>query len=89
MWIVSPEDLILSKLFWAKDSFSEMQLGDVKNLLRMVKDLDTSYIEKWVESLGVREVYHQVKHGSDFNSVQQQKILNHWNDRKQSEMTNG
>lgn len=23
IWIVSPEDLILSKLFWAKDSFSE------------------------------------------------------------------
>src|SRR5580658_551407 len=31
-WIVSKEDLILSKLFWAKDSHSELQLRDVKNL---------------------------------------------------------
>src|SRR5687767_8159880 len=30
-WIVSREDLILSKLFWAKDSKSEMQLGDVND----------------------------------------------------------
>jgi hypothetical protein len=29
-WIVSKEDLILSKLFWAKDSRSETQLRDVK-----------------------------------------------------------
>ena len=61
IWIVSPEDLILSKLFWAKESLSEMQLGDVKNLLRMVKDLDVSYIEKWVESLNLREIYQKVK----------------------------
>jgi hypothetical protein len=31
--IVSKEDLIISKLWWAKDSHSELQLGDVKNLL--------------------------------------------------------
>src|SRR5438105_3447029 len=32
-FIVSKEDLIISKLFWAKDSHSEVQLGDVRNLL--------------------------------------------------------
>ncbi len=61
IWIVSPEDLILSKLFWAKDSFSEVQLGDVKNLLRLVKSLDISYLEKWMQTLGLQEVYQQVK----------------------------
>lgn len=30
--IVSPEDLILSKLEWAKESRSPMQLDDVRNL---------------------------------------------------------
>lgn len=59
--LVSPEDLILSKLFWARESLSEMQLGDVKNLLRMVKDLDISYIEKWAEALSVQEIYHKTK----------------------------
>ena len=32
-WIISREDLILSKLLWAKDSRSEVQLRDVRNLL--------------------------------------------------------
>jgi hypothetical protein len=31
-YIVSKEDLIISKLFWAKDSHSEIQLDDVRNL---------------------------------------------------------
>jgi hypothetical protein len=32
IWIASPEDLIISKLHWAKESFSEMQLKDIKNI---------------------------------------------------------
>jgi hypothetical protein len=36
--IVSKEDLILSKLVWAKDSRSEMQLADVRNLVRSSDD---------------------------------------------------
>ncbi len=32
-WIVSKEDLIVSKLWWAKDSHSELQLRDVQNIL--------------------------------------------------------
>lgn len=32
-YLVSKEDLIISKLVWAKDSHSELQLGDVRNLL--------------------------------------------------------
>ena len=31
LFIVAPEDLILSKLEWAKDSRSEVQLNDVRN----------------------------------------------------------
>ncbi|HXQ70139.1 MAG TPA: nucleotidyltransferase, partial [Pyrinomonadaceae bacterium] len=41
-WIVSREDLILSKLFWARDSKSEMQLRDVLNLLST--DCDMEYL---------------------------------------------
>lgn len=48
-WIVSKEDLILSKLFWAKDSRSEMQLSDVKNLLATGADLD--YLRTWSSTL--------------------------------------
>lgn len=61
IWIVSPEDLIISKLFWAKDSFSEMQLNDVRRLLFNLKDLDVDYVEKWIAELGLTQVYEKVK----------------------------
>jgi hypothetical protein len=61
VWIVSPEDLIISKLFWAKDSFSEMQIKDVKNLFSTMKNLDLDYIDKWVEDLELKEVYQKVE----------------------------
>ena len=32
-WITSREDLILSKLVWARDTNSEMQLRDVRTLI--------------------------------------------------------
>jgi hypothetical protein len=53
-WIVSREDLILSKLFWAKDSKSEMQLSDVRNLLS--GDCDMEYLRSRARTLGVDDL---------------------------------
>jgi hypothetical protein len=53
-WIVSKEDLILSKLYWAKDNNSEMQLRDVKNLLGAGSDED--YLRRWAPRLGVEDL---------------------------------
>jgi len=53
-WIVSKEDLILSKLSWARDSQSEMQLNDVKNLLATGPDLD--YLSKWSSALDLDQL---------------------------------
>ena len=50
-WIVSVEDLILSKLYWARDSKSELQLRDVQNLLTV--DCDRTYLYARAEDLGV------------------------------------
>ena len=44
-WVASREDLILSKLHWAKDSRSEMQLQDVRNLL--ATSCDWEYLHRW------------------------------------------
>src|SRR6266513_80628 len=41
-FIVSKEDLIVSKLLWASDSHSELQLRDVKNLL--ATGYDAAYV---------------------------------------------
>ena len=57
-WIVSREDLILSKLFWAKDSRSEVQLRDVRNLL--TRECDMGYLESRALMLGVRDLLEEV-----------------------------
>jgi hypothetical protein len=50
-WIVSREDLILSKLVWALDSNSELQRRDIQQLL--VGTIDVDYIRRWAPPLGV------------------------------------
>ncbi|SRR6266498_1763330 len=54
VWIVSQEDLIISKLYWARDSHSELQLRDVKNLL--AAGYDPEYLEKWTHNLGLDDL---------------------------------
>jgi hypothetical protein len=61
IFIVSPEDLILSKLDWAKESRSQMQLDDVRNLLRSVQGLDTAYLNRWADRLGLTTLYQEVR----------------------------
>lgn len=56
-FIVSKEDLIISKLFWAKDSHSEIQLGDVKNLL--ATGYDAAYLQRWTHGLGLDNLLKQ------------------------------
>jgi hypothetical protein len=58
IWIVSKEDLILSKLFWAKDSHSEVQLRDVKNLVST--GCDRAYIERWTAELGLIKLWQEI-----------------------------
>jgi hypothetical protein len=53
-WIVSCEDLILSKLVWALESNSELQRRDIHQLLANPVDLD--YIRKWAPHLGVTKL---------------------------------
>ena len=59
-WIVSKEDLIISKLFWAKDSHSELQLRDVKNLL--ATGFDVSYLDRWTQALGLEKLMQECWH---------------------------
>lgn len=50
-WVVSKEDLILSKLVWAAPSESAFQLRDVRNLL--ASGVDDAYLRSWSAKLGV------------------------------------
>ena len=60
-FIVSKEDLILSKLFWAKDSHSEMQLRDVKNLL--ATGYEAAYLKRWTRELGLDTLLQECLNG--------------------------
>ena len=61
MWFVTAEDLLLSKLVWAADSHSELQLQDVRNLIRSVAHLDWAYIERWAAELMLDALLHEVR----------------------------
>ena len=50
-FIVSKEDLIISKLSWAKESNSDVQLSDVRNLL--ATGYDDAYLRDWTRELGL------------------------------------
>jgi len=50
-WIVSREDLILSKLEWSRDAQSELQHRDVRALL--AGPIDWTYLRHWARQLGL------------------------------------
>ena len=56
-WIATREDLILSKLVWAKDTESELQKRDVRSLLD--PSVDREYVEQWAKRLGVDALFEQ------------------------------
>ena len=61
VWIASPEDTILSKLDWAKDSHSEQQLRDALGVAYIQWDhLDINYMQKWAKELQVNESLQQL-----------------------------
>lgn len=59
--VATPEDLILSKLHWARDSESELQQRDVRKLVESVADLDWPYLRKWAGELGVEHLLDRVE----------------------------
>ena len=61
--VVSREDLILSKLFWARDSRSEMQLRDVRNLLST--DCDMNYLRSRAKILAVDKLMEEALAGNE------------------------
>lgn len=52
IYLVSPEDLLISKLIWVQQLQSHIQMDDIKNLAA-IKTLDWPYINDWVKSLNL------------------------------------
>jgi predicted nucleotidyltransferase len=61
VFIVTIEDLIISKLLWSKDSRSDFQINDIKNLLK--EKIEVKYLENWVDRLGLTVFYREISGG--------------------------
>jgi hypothetical protein len=60
------EDLIISKLDWARMGESSRQIQDVASVLKVqTKKLDISYIEKWVAELGLTSEWSRARRMAD------------------------
>jgi len=62
IWNISPEDLVIAKLEWS-DGTSELQLRDVRSLVRLVSALDWPYLERYAALLGIRDRLEAVRGG--------------------------
>lgn len=52
--VVSPEDIVIAKLLWAKAGESERQIKDAAAVVQLQgSNLDLGYVEKWIRKLGL------------------------------------
>lgn len=59
--IISAEDLILTKLLWNKQVFSERHMRDCVGIWQVQKgNLDLNYLKSWAKKLGVTELLREV-----------------------------
>jgi hypothetical protein len=59
--VVSPEDSILSKLEWSKESGSERQYLDALGVALLNSDsLDRRYLEQWAQDLKIEELLNRL-----------------------------
>jgi len=58
LWVVSKEDLILSKLDWARESLSARQMADVENLI--ATGCDFGYLAEWSARLNLTDMLTRV-----------------------------
>lgn len=57
--IVSPEDLILIKLLWYKDSNSTRHLEDAESILK-ITDVDLKYIKEWAAKQSTLQIFNKI-----------------------------
>jgi hypothetical protein len=60
VYFASPEDVIINKLLWGKDSRSEKQWRDVLSIMKTQREsLDYLYLSEWASKLGIITNYLQ------------------------------
>lgn len=58
IWVISPEDLILTKLLWCREVRSEKHMRDCAGIIKIQGDkLDQKYLSNWAKKLGIGDLY--------------------------------
>ena len=69
VYVLSPEDSILSKLEWTKGRQSETQSKDALGVLMAQKDtLDFDYLKKWAKELGIEDALRNLLEKAGFQN---------------------
>lgn len=58
-WVTTKEDLIISKLYLANDSKSDIQFRDIQNLVQSRCDIE--YIDQWTNELGLGKLWNRFR----------------------------
>jgi len=68
LFVASAEDVIISKLEWAKLGGSQRQIEDVAKVLEVQwTTLDKNYLSKWVRELQLQEQWSTAKHFAEID----------------------
>jgi Nucleotidyltransferase of unknown function (DUF6036) len=60
LFVASAEDVVLSKLEWAKLAKSQRHIADAAGILRIKMSLlDRTYLEKWISVLGLTDQWNE------------------------------
>ena len=60
--IASPEDVIISKLVWRRESQSDKQWRDILGILKVQREkLDFIYLRQWLEQFGLEDDWQRAK----------------------------
>ncbi len=60
VWIVSPEDLVISKLLWLNQGGSDVHRRDVASLVASTDALDMDYLEAKVRELDLTDLWKEL-----------------------------
>ena len=64
--VASPEDTVISKLEWTAMGESERQFRDAVGVIAVQgQAIDRSYIETWVQELGLEELWRRALSAAD------------------------
>jgi hypothetical protein len=64
LFVASAEDVVISKLEWAKLARSQRQIEDVSAVLKLQREtLDRVYLEKWISELELKEQWSAATRG--------------------------